>query len=34
MNAGTYVTLSLLLMLAMTWLGSLIGTAVRERRDR
>lgn len=34
MNALTYITLSLMMMLAMTWLGSVIGGAVRERRDR
>lgn len=34
MNGWTYITLSLLLLLVMTWAGSLIGGAVRERRDR
>lgn len=34
MNAGTYIALSVLLMLLMTGLGSAIGQAVRERRDR
>lgn len=34
MNAWTYITLSVLLLLAMTWAGSLIGGVVRERRDR
>lgn len=34
MSNGTYIALSVLLMLLMTGLGSMIGTAVRERRDR
>lgn len=34
MNAWTYITLSLVAMLLMTWAGSLIGGAVRDRRDR
>jgi hypothetical protein len=30
----SYVFLSMLLVLVMTWAGSMIGGAVRERRDR
>jgi hypothetical protein len=33
-NGWTYITLSLLLMLMLTYLGSMIGGAVRHRRDR
>jgi hypothetical protein len=33
-NAATYIALSVLLMLLMTGLGSVIGTAVRGRRER
>lgn len=34
MNGWTYISLSLLLVLFMTWAGAMIGSAVRERRDR
>lgn len=36
MNAGTYITLSVLLMLVMTCAGALIGNVVRggDRKDR
>lgn len=34
MNGLTYVALSLMLILVMTWAGSMIGGAVRDREDR
>jgi hypothetical protein len=33
-NGWTYITLSLLVMLLLTYLGSMIGGVVRDRRDR